>query len=465
MDRSQVYGGRWDNWTRRYSGQEPDLVNVVEIPVSRKQYKIITDPRRHRLVHAGRGGGKSHALAVWALIMALSIPHGSGQLFSPSGKKSETLWNKLLNDLPTSRWLRPGDLGIRKQPLRMTFINGFRLGFETAVARSVGRGEDNDILGFDERADIPQKTVNDAILTCRKRAGYHVMQIGTPDLSSDFYEEYERYSTQPATHAVDGFTSYDNPFSLHDVFRAQEKIAGVRYVRQEIYGEWVSRTGRVYPMFSRALHVLKERRRAELLDLVITENVLSERFDDVNNVEFVVGVDYPRTAVVGRIYQDGRSTGLYICDEINLDVEATPWTLAHELKRRGYENAVIFDDIGHGDAGSVSEPRIMRSQGFVVVHGTKNPRIKDRINSVCAKLESSDDHVSLQIDPRCPKLIKAFERQNKCEVTGQPEKGKKGKGYDHALDALGYLVWRMWPIRSLIEPERLRIASEMSKAA
>jgi hypothetical protein len=455
--RSRVFGGLWHKAKKRYVGPGKPVL----IKVSKKQFRLITGEKLHRLVVAGRGSGKSHGLAVWALCKSLDKPFGSGQLFSPTFKKSDLLWRKLLDDLPTQKFLRPGKKGQRKVKRELIFLNGFRLGFETSVGEGVGRGEDNDFIAFDERQAIDQEVVAAALYTCRKRGGYEILQIGTPELGTDFHEEFERY-TEDETCAVDHFTSYANPFANHEVFEWSKKTVDRQFYEQEVEAKWVSRSGRVYYMFSRELHVLKRSRREELLRADITAQVLKARFDV--DADVAIGVDYPRTAVVCKFYEDTRHSGLYVVDEINLPSDATPWTLAHELKRRGYGRGVVFDDIGHGEHSSKSESRIMRSQGFEVVHGTKNPYVKDRVNSLAAKLGTVDDHISLQIDPSCPWLIKCFESQGKDDA-GKPLKGKHGKGYDHPLDALGYLVWRMWPIRSLSEQERNRIEKEELRIA
>ena len=469
----RVYGGRWDMWRRAYSPLPPE--RVVEIPVSRKQYAIATGMRPRTLVHAGRGGGKSHALCVWMLICALEIPHGAGQFLSPTAKKSRVLWRKMLKHLPSARFLRPGKAGISKQPPELTLVNGFVLGFETSGAEAVGRGEDNDVLGIDERQAIAQGTIDAAVMTCRKAGGYRMMQIGTPDIDSDFYEEYERYIQQPDLCEVITATSYDNPFSAHDVFAAQLGLMDARTYAQEVEGKWVSSKGAVYWMFHRDLHILRRRQWSEVDDVDITAQVLDRFADDAHagsKYDYAVGVDYPRRAVIAKIYNDGRAGGLRVIDAVELGEDSTPWQLAAELKRRGYANSVVFDDVGHGDKASRSESGIMRSQGFRVVHGTRNPRVKDRVNSVCGKLGAADGHVSLVIDEPQPQtatgdqrncvsaLIRCLERQQR-GVDGAPD---KKAGFDHFPDALGYLVWRLWPIRSLDEEERRRQEKERMAA-
>jgi len=461
--RSRVFGGRWDSWLRGYSPDPPDPASIVDIPVSRKQFEIATSAKPHMLVHAGRGSGKSHGICVWMLITALEIPHGSGQFISPTTKKSRILWRKMLKNLPTIQFLRSGRAGISKQPPVMTFRNGFTLSFETALADAAGCGEDNDALAFDERQAIKQQVVNDAVLTCRKAGGYRMIQIGTPDIDSEFYEDYERYKERPETCEIQHFTSYDNPFSSHEVFDNEKERMGSQLYDEQIGGNWVSSSGAVYWMFSRRKHVLLAKNRAKIRAHDITIDKL-RRFR-VNPTDphysLVIGVDYPRRAIVGMIYDDGRAGGLYVFDEIEMPSSSTPWQLADELKARGYENAVIFDDVGHGDNEARSESAIMRSQGFRVIHGKRNPRVKDRVNSVASKLGTADGHVSMMIDPKCERLIRCLERQQK----GPDNKPDKTSDLDHFPDALGYAVWRLWPVRSLDAEERERQDRDLQEAA
>ena len=47
----------------------------------------------------------------------------------------------------------------------------------------------------------------------------------------------------------------------------------------------------------------------------------------------------------------------------------------------------------------------------------------------------------------CPNLVNNLNNQIYDKNTDQPD---KTQGYDHMLDSLGYLVWKLYPIRRQI---------------
>jgi len=55
----------------------------------------------------------------------------------------------------------------------------------------------------------------------------------------------------------------------------------------------------------------------------------------------------------------------------------------------------------------------------------------------------------LFIHPKCKYTIEGLERHTYKENTSQPD---KDSGYDHMMDALGYMVDYMFPVRRDIDP-------------
>lgn len=83
-----------------------------------------------------------------------------------------------------------------------------------------------------------------------------------------------------------------------------------------------------------------------------------------------------------------------------------------------------------------SDIDILREADLIVTAPKKNPRVKDRINSV----NNAFDKGLLSIDPsRCPKLMQALERQ--CyDDKGNPEKVSGPATIDDYNDSLGYMM-------------------------
>ena len=95
-------------------------------------------------------------------------------------------------------------------------------------------------------------------------------------------------------------------------------------------------------------------------------------------------------------------------------------------------------------AGGRTDLSILQNAGFAVKVRDRHSAIRDRINSVNARLMSADGMRHLYINPKCKQVIRSLERQTYKEGTNQPD---KDSGFDHMNDALGYLIDFLYPIK------------------
>ncbi|CAH6805049.1 Phage terminase large subunit [Vibrio chagasii] len=170
----------------------------------------------------------------------------------------------------------------------------------------------------------------------------------------------------------------------------------------------------------------------------------------------LIGMDFnvnPMSAVVCQMY----GTELHAVDELVLDNSDTE-SMAMEIKRRypqWHEKGQI--DIFPDAAGNHrqtsakdTDHQILENHGLRVVVDGSNPRIKDRVNSMNARILNSKGERFLFVHPRCETLIECLESQI-WDDKGQPD---KKQGFDHSNDAIGYLVWQLFPISGEIFRQR-----------
>jgi hypothetical protein len=463
---SRVYGGQWDNWAQAYTKAEP--TEIIEVPCSRLQLAFIEATEKKRLVYAGRGGGKSHGGAIAMLVAGLELPHGTAQVVSPTYPLSSLLWDKILQDLPTGRWLRP-DGGVQIARRRIVLRNGFTLRFGSADRERSLRGGDADIVFVDERQDVSQRAVDIVTYQLRKRGGYRLLQIGTPDVGSDFHEEFERYRRDENCY-TQHFTSFGNPFIPHDVFTDSQAHVDPRVYRQEVLGEWLALGGVVYEFYNRETHGQRFRESQRHIRGVfanklglrpgihdedvgddITQQVCRSRFgrDGVANV---VGLDFnvsPMVAVVYRLFQapPGVPDIAWLIDEVILEDRADATRMGRELTQRGYpaKNTLIIADASGAYDGRKSSFRMLQELNYRVLRpgrSKRNPEVEDRVNSVNAKMRNAAEQVTWLIDPeRAPRTMRAIQRQQR-GPNGKPD---KDGGHDHYTDAMGYPIVRIYP--------------------
>ena len=133
---------------------------------------------------------------------------------------------------------------------------------------------------------------------------------------------------------------------------------------------------------------------------------------------------------------------LKIFDEVFLRNSDT-YKVADEMIRRGYfGSTVIPDSTGKNrrTAGK-SDHVILKEKGFKVIYSF-NPAVKDRVNNINRLFEQK----KIWVHPRCTKLIADLDRvtwkvgSNDIDKTSDPM-------LSHLSDALGYLAWKLNPIR------------------
>ena len=88
-----------------------------------------------------------------------------------------------------------------------------------------------------------------------------------------------------------------------------------------------------------------------------------------------------------------------------------------------------------------SDIALLRAAKFRVRAKSVNPLVRDRIASVNRAFDK--DNLKIDIN-RCPELVECLEQQVFLD-NGQPD---KKSGYDHMVDALGYLVSYIMPVRN-----------------
>jgi hypothetical protein len=193
-------------------------------------------------------------------------------------------------------------------------------------------------------------------------------------------------------------------------------------------GQFVNLTsGAVYPDFDRGLNSTD--------DEIKTGDVLH------------VGMDFNvlKMAAVVFVVRDGCP---HAVAEL-VGVRDTP-TMAQMLKDRylkaGHQVLVYPDASGQNTSSknaSESDLSLLRAAGLTVRANHSNPRVKDRVASVCALVMNDKGERRLRVNTRlCPTYTEALEQQA-YDKNGEPD---KTTGHDHANDAGGYFLVHEWPV-------------------
>ena len=198
------------------------------------------------------------------------------------------------------------------------------------------------------------------------------------------------------------------------------------------FNSFESMSGRVYYPFDRKIHVKPLSFNPEL--------------------PIWIGQDFNIDPMSSVVFQRQKNGELWAVDEICL-LSSNTSELCDELERRYWrylDQIIIYPDPAgayRGHQRGESDLDIFRERGFKKQkYRKKHPPVDDRVNAVNRMLQAANGAVRMYVDPRCKKLIEAFEQTQ--YVPGSREVDKKA-GVEHAADAAGYCIEFEHPVHKV----------------
>jgi PBSX family phage terminase large subunit len=393
------------------------------MPLSQAQQTIVNDNKRFRVVIAGRRFGKTH-LAIRELCWHAREPGKDVWYVSPSYRQSKNIvWKKLKHRLQDLRWADK----INETELTIQLKNGSTISLKGADNHDSLRGVGLDFIVLDEFADIDPEAWFETLRPTLSDKQGRAMFIGTPKGMNWAYELYQNNLEDPGTWSSYQYTTIDGGnVPIAEIEQARKDL-DERTFRQEYMGTFETFAGRIYYSFDRGQNV--------------------QKIDIEDRSVIYLGMDFnidPMTAVIAIRSGDN----LYVIDEIRMFSSNTT-EIVEEIKSRYPKSKVwVYPDPASRQrktsAGGFTDLTILQNAGFVVKAPNSHTPVRDRINAVNSRLCTSTGKRNLFIDPRCKNVIEGLERHTYKEGTSQPD---KDSGYDHMMDALGYMIDYMFPVR------------------
>lgn len=406
--------------------------------LSTPQRKVADDTARFRVLVTGRRFGKT-TLAIRELCYHARIPGRVCWYVAPSYRQAKQIaWVKLKQILKDLRWIKK----INEAELTIELKNGSRICLRGADNKDSLRGVGIDFIVLDECADIEETAWTEVLRPTLSDTKGSAAFCGTPKGMNWFHDLYQR-GQDPTEKDWSSylFTTIDGGFVDEGEIEQAKRDLDTKTFRQEYQATWETYSGIIYYGFS------------------MSENV--KHFDEpLDNNIIHVGIDFnldPMSAVVSYI-QNGV---VYIMDEIAIWGSNTD-ELVNEIHRR-YPGKKIFcypDPASRQrktSAGGRTDLSILQNAGFICKVMPRHMAVRDRINSVNAKLCSASGERQVFIHPKAKNLLNSISKHTYKEGTVLPD---KTQGFDHMNDALGYLISFLYPIRTAYEqqsPERFGI--------
>lgn len=400
------------------------------MPLTKPQKEVIDCQKRFRVLISGRRFGKTF-LAVNELAKFSRYPKKKVWYVAPTYRMCrDIIWNDLVDRLTHHKWLRKTN----NSDLTAFLRNGSVISLRGADNENSLRGVGLDFLCMDEFADIKEHAWHEVLRPTLSDRNGHALFTGTPRGYGNWsYNLFLNHETNNEWASFKYTTLEGGQVSANEIEQAKQDL-DERTFQQEYEASFVNYAGAIYYNFDR------------------TKNIINEYTPKSKIIH--VGMDFnidPMVCVISEIIDDV----IYIYDEIQIYSSNTQ-EMATELanKYQGY-NITIYPDPASKQrktsAGGVTDLAILKNAGFNLKVRNTHPLVRDRINSVNAKLKNAKGRNSLFIASKCKNVIKSLERQIYKDGTSIPD---KDSGYDHFNDALGYMCEYLYPLRREFKPNR-----------
>jgi len=393
--------------------------------LSTPQKAIAEDTTRFRVVVAGRRFGKTH-LAIRELCYHARLPGRECWAVMPTYRQAkQVVWRKLKKQLQDLRWTEK----VNESELTITLRNGSTISLKGADNYDSLRGVGLDFIVLDEFADIAPEAWFETLRPTLSDTGGRALFIGTPKgIGNWAYELYQMPEEDPEHWRSYSYTTIDGGRVPETEIEQAKKDLDVRTFRQEYMATFETFTGRIYYSFDRKANV-----RAIPIEELNTDVLYTGWDFNIDPMSVVIAVR--------------RGDDLYVIDEIRMYSSNTQEAIEEVKARYPRSKVWAYPDPASRQrktsAGGSTDLIQLQNAGFIVKCPHSHTPVRDRINAVNSRLCDSLGVQHLFISANCKHTIEGLERQTYKEGTSQPD---KDSGYDHMMDALGYMVDYQFPI-------------------
>ena len=397
------------------------------MPLTKPQAEVIKDSARFRILITGRRFGKTF-LAIHELARFARFPNRKVWYVAPTYRQAKAIcWQELVQRLRKHNWVSE----VNNSDLTVILRNNSRISLRGADNENSLRGIGLDFLVMDEFADISPVAWYEVLRPTLSDTQGHALFCGTPRGFGNWgYDMYVKGQSDKEWQSFKFTTLEGLQVPKEEIEQAKEDL-DERTFQQEYMASFVNYAGMIYYNFDR------------------NKNIIDNYSNPYKTLH--IGLDFnvdPMCAVVSVIENDR----IIIIDEIQIWSSNTN-EMVEEIKSRYKNKSVIYPDPSarqrKTSAGGLTDLAILKNAGFEVRSRNSAPLVRDRINSVNAKLKNAKGINSLFILKSCKNVIKSIERQIYKEGTHIPD---KDSGYDHFNDALGYMVEYNFPLKREFKP-------------
>ena len=365
------------------------------------------------------------------------IPEREVFYVAPTYRQAKQIvWKKLKKKLVELKWAKK----VNETELSILLKNGSTISLKGADNFDSLRGVGLDFVVLDEFADIDPDAWYEVLRPALSDRQGSALFIGTPKGKGNWsFELFNKHEDDPDFWSSFQYTTIQGGNVTAEEIEAAKRDLDDRTFNQEYNATFETYGSIIAYNFDRNIHVKKY---AGNLNLV---------------KELHIGIDFNNSPITAAICVREGNT-LFQIDEVYMN-DSNTGELANEISARypGYKIIAYPDPAGRQrktSANGQTDFTILSNAGFAVKAPNAHNAVRDRINSMNARLKTVDKQVHYYVDPKCKHTIDSLEKFAYKEGTQTPD---KEKGFDHMFDALTYCVDYLFPLRREYEQQPPRM--------
>lgn len=421
---------------------------LIDIP---EQVALRDDVVRFKVVPAGRRSGKTERSKRFVAKQAMV---NEGELYFCAAPTRDQVKKIFWDDMKALTFSAAHPKRPSESDLKIFMPNGTEI-------HMIGLDKPERFEGIpwtggiiDEIADVKEKAWQSNILPALNtvsplRPDYRAWcwLIGVPDGLNHYYDmfQYARTSGDPDWRAYHWKSADILP---QDVIDAAKRVMSAKQFKQEFEASFETATGRIYEDYGQPNRTSAAIEPHEQLCWMHDQNFT------------------PLSSAIGV----RRGNDLFLLDEIVL-TSAVSRQSAEEFveryKHHANKSVLVYGDPAgragekHGHASDYTEIEdVLRDAGWTFRRRVDRsaPAIKDRQNAVRAKICAADGTRSLFVNPAtaptCDKGLSTVQLKE-----GSTFQEDQTNDAQHITTAIGYMVYREWPVRSPVANVNVRFAN------
>ncbi len=425
-----------------------------------EQTRLWLSPARHRVLAAGRGGGKTENAA---RIVLLGDEHHRGAIDPPDvpqplyiiaapthDQVRKIWWKRIKAMVPTELMIGPP----RETELEIRLRSGATIqlaGLDKPARIEGAMGVDG--LVVDEYAEVKPEAWESSLepaLNRRGRDGWALF-VGRPKGRGHFFDLWTK---------AKGLTKWDSFHWTSEPVLGAEKLAELRagmdelVFRQEFLADWVTFAGLAHRAWDpnlhyRALTYQPDRPLIVCFDFNVEPGVCGILQEQDHKHAPTGDKLVTTTCAIDEVWIEKDSHTARVCEQLLGKIRKHAGEVHVYGDTTGGARSANSDTTNWAIVKSIMRPVFGDRLRWKVAH-PPNPHPLDRVNAVNHRLRHADGTVRFLADPvKAKHIVKDFEGvQMRADGSGEVDKKAAERlGLSHLSEAIGYYIFQKHPIQ------------------